>query len=97
MYDAWLSWQHFSGFMILIFLVTLVIVIIVRIKQNKHPIPSRHEMRTMAGNVRNRLTMRNANRNTDNDLYESKETSATYHVSASSSKVRDTYLYLLTT
>lgn len=51
---------------------------IVRIRQNKHPIPSRAEMRTMATGVRNRLTIRHAARQEDNALYESAEQTARF-------------------
>jgi hypothetical protein len=44
---------------------------IVRFRQNKRPMPSRAEMRTMASSVRNRLTIRHAAQQEDNALYES--------------------------
>lgn len=46
---------------------------VIRIRQNKRPIPSRQEMRTMASGVRNRLTMRHAVQREENALYISKD------------------------
>jgi hypothetical protein len=51
---------------------------IVRIRQNKRPMPSRTEMRTMASSVRNRLSIRHAARQEDNALYKSSEQTARF-------------------